>query len=61
LSEAIKKGQVPDQNERRTAEGLSGAVDQVILSLLAQPDREEVAAEAVKDMNQFILRATGHY
>jgi AcrR family transcriptional regulator len=61
LSEAIKKGQVPDQNERRTAEGVSGAVDQVILSLLAQSDREEVAAEAVKDMNQFILRATGHY
>ena len=61
LDEAIKKGQVPDQNERRTAEGLAGAVDQVILGLLAQPDREDIAAEAVRDMNQFVLRATGHY
>lgn len=61
LGEAIKKGQVPDQNERRTAEGIAGAVDQVILGLLAQPDREELAAEAVKDMSLFILRATGHY
>ena len=61
LDEAIKKGQVPDQNERRTAEGLAGAVDQVILGLLAQPDREETAAETVRDMNQFVLRATGHY
>jgi AcrR family transcriptional regulator len=61
LSEALKKGQVPDQNERRTAEGLSGAIDQVILGLLARPDREEHAAGAVRDMQQFVLRATGHY
>jgi len=61
LTEAMKKGQVPDQNERRTAEGLVGAVDQIILGLLAQPDREDIAAGAVRDMNQFVLRATGHY
>jgi AcrR family transcriptional regulator len=61
LTEAIRKGQVPDQNERRTAEGVAGAVDQVVLGLLAQPDREQIAAEGVKDLSQFVLRATGHY
>jgi AcrR family transcriptional regulator len=61
LSDAIAKGQAPAQNERRTAEGLTGAVDQIVLSLLAQMDREEGAAEAVQDMTRFVLRATGFY
>ena len=61
LSDAIDKGQAPIQNERRTAEGLTGAVDQIILSLLAQPDSEEGAAAAVQDMTRFVLRATGYY
>ena len=61
LTEALSKGQVVEQNVRRTAEGLAGAVDQLILSLLTQPDREEVAAEAVRDIVQFVLRASGHY
>ena len=61
LSDAIEKGQVPVQNERRTAVGLTGAVDQIILSLLAQSDSEEGAAAAVQDMTRFVLRATGFY
>lgn len=61
LSDACRKGQVPDQNERRTAEGITGAVDQVILNLLAQPDREDIASEAVQDLTRFIMRATGFY
>lgn len=61
LTDAIEKGQAPVQNERRTAEGLTGAVDQVILSLLSRPDREEEAAAAVQDMTRFVLRATGFF
>ncbi len=61
LTEAIRKAQIPDQNERRTAEGISGAVDQVILGLLAQPEREDMAADAAKDITEFVLRAVGHY
>ena len=61
LSDAIEKGQVPVQNERRTAVGLTGAVDQIILNLLAQPDREDGAAAAVQEMTRFVLRATGFY
>ncbi len=61
LSTAVEKGQAAAQNERRTAEGISGAVDQVVLSLLAQPDRDEEAATAVQDMTRFILRAVGYY
>lgn len=61
LGDALSKGQLVEQNVRRTAEGLTGAVDQLVLSLLAQPDREDVAGEAVRDMEQFVLRASGHY
>ncbi len=61
LGDALGKGQVIAQNERRTAEGLTGAVDQIILNLLAQPDRNEGVAAAVLDMTRFVLRATGYY
>ncbi len=61
LSTAVDKGQVAAQNDRRTSEGIAGAVDQVILSLLAQPDRDEEAATAVQDMTRFVLRAAGYF
>lgn len=61
LSEALSKGQVVEQNVRRTAEGLTGAVDQLVLGLLAEPDPEDIAGEAVRDMETFVLRASGHY
>lgn len=61
LSVAMDKHQVLDQNERRTAEAITGAVNQVILTLLAYPDRENMARDFVLDMSRFILRATGYY
>jgi hypothetical protein len=61
LREAVRKAQIPEQNERRTAEAISGAVDQIILGLLSEPDPEDMAAEAAKDATQFVLRAVGHY
>lgn len=61
LRAAIEKGQVIEQNERRTAEGITGAVDQIILSLLAQTDRDELAPAAVQDMSRLILRASGYH
>jgi len=60
LSAAIERNLVPPQNERRTSVALSGAIDQVILTLLAQPGRNEEAPTAVQEMTRFVLRATGY-
>ena len=61
LSEAMDRNFVPLQNERQTAVALTGAIDQVILGMLAEADRDEIADGVVQDMTRFVLRATGHY
>jgi AcrR family transcriptional regulator len=61
LSEAIDRNLVPMQDERQTAVALTGAIDQVILGMLAQADRDENADGVVQDMTRFVLRATAYY
>jgi len=60
LDDAMRDDQVADQNPRRSAEALAGAMDEVILSLLAHPNPEMEAAAAIGDMIQFSLRAIGY-
>ncbi len=59
LDQAIGKLEMPQQNSRRTAEALSGAFDEVILNLLAQPDPQSESDGALQDMINFAIRATG--
>jgi hypothetical protein len=61
LAAAVEKNFVAQQNDRRSAEAITGAVNQVILTLLAYPDRENMARGFIEDMSRFILRATGYY
>jgi len=61
LSEALNKNLVAPQNDRRTAEALTGALNQVILSLLAHPEIEKEAATVVEEMTRFVMRATSYY
>lgn len=49
------------QDERLTAVALTGAIDQVILGLLAQAERDENADGVVQDLTRFVLRATAYY
>lgn len=60
LDQAMDKGQVVAQNTRRTAEGLSGAFDEMVLNLLEQREPEVAASAAVNDMVQFALRAAAY-
>ena len=60
LTSALDKNMVAPQNERLTAEALTGAFDEVILSLLSQPDRDALAASVVRDLTQFALRAVAY-
>ena len=60
LDTALDKGQIMPQNTRRSAEGLAGAIDEVILNLLDQPDAESQASAAVNDLTQFVLRAVAY-
>lgn len=57
LTAALDKNLIVPQNDRRTAEGVAGALDEMVLNLLAQPDAAAEAAAAVRDMTLFILRA----
>jgi hypothetical protein len=59
LDQALEKGLIPGQNTRRSAEALAGAIDEVILNLLDQPDPQEELPGAIKDITQFALRAVG--
>ncbi|MDX1615051.1 MAG: TetR/AcrR family transcriptional regulator [Candidatus Promineifilaceae bacterium] len=59
LEEALAAGQIAPQDTRRSAQGVAGALDEMILSLLEQPDPEREAAAAVEDISQFVLRAAG--
>ncbi len=57
LDQALEKGLIPEQNTRRSAEALGGAIDEVILNVLDQPDPQEELPAAIKDITQFALRA----
>jgi AcrR family transcriptional regulator len=57
LDYALEKGSIPAQNTRRSAEALAGAIDEVILNVLDQPDPQEELPAAIKDITQFALRA----
>ncbi|GMQ79383.1 MAG: TetR/AcrR family transcriptional regulator [Anaerolineae bacterium] len=59
LDRALEKGLIPEQNTRRSAEALAGAIDEVILNLLDHPDPQEELQSAIKDITQFALWAVG--
>ncbi len=59
LIAALDARQIDQQNVRRTAEGLVGAFDEIILNALASANREQEAQQAARDMVQFGLRAAG--
>lgn len=60
LDAALDKSQIVPQNTRRTAEALAGAINEVILHLLDQPDPGQEGAAAVQDMTDFALRAVAY-
>jgi AcrR family transcriptional regulator len=60
LDQALDKGLVVPQNTRLTAEGLAGAMDEMILNLLAQPNPELYVQGMAEEMTQFSLRAAGY-
>ncbi len=60
LTAAIDKNLAAQQNDRRTAEALAGAFDEVILNLLSLPDPAAESGAAVRDMTQFALWATAY-
>ncbi|MEW5989079.1 MAG: TetR/AcrR family transcriptional regulator [Chloroflexota bacterium] len=60
LDVALDKSQVVPQNTRRTAEALAGAINEVILNLLNQPDPGQEAVAAVQDVTDFVLRAVAY-
>lgn len=60
LSAAMERGEVVQQNARRTAEALVGAFDENVQNLLAHPNPEHEAPRALQDMILFSLRATGY-
>lgn len=57
---ALDKHQVQPQNLRRTAEALVGAFDEIIFNLLSTAHSERERQQAVGDMVEFGLRATGY-
>ena len=60
LDQAMDKGQIIPQNSRLSAEALAGAIDEVILNLLDQPDSESRAPAVVTDLTQLALRAVAY-
>ena len=60
LEQALDKGLVAQQNLRRSAEALAGAIDEVILHLIEQPDANTQAPAAVRDLTRFALRAVAY-
>jgi len=60
LQTASNAAEIVPQNDRRTAEALVGAFDEVVLNLLTFVEPELEAAAAVRDMTEFALRATGY-
>ena len=60
LDEAMASGRIITQNSRRSAEAITGAIDEVILHLLDRPDPKEETAEVVKELTDFVLRAVSY-
>jgi AcrR family transcriptional regulator len=60
LTTALERKQIEQQNVRRTAEGLVGAFDEIIYNLLTSSRKENEGQQAVNDMVQLGLRATGY-
>ncbi|WP_374686930.1 TetR/AcrR family transcriptional regulator [Promineifilum sp.] len=60
LAAALERREIEPQNPRRTAEGLAGGFDEIVLNLLASPQPEREGPQAVRDMVQFGLRAVGY-
>lgn len=60
LTMALERKQIEQQNVRRTAEGLVGAFDEIIYNLLTSSRKENEGQQAVNDMVQLGLRATGY-
>ncbi len=60
LDQAMDKGQIIPQNTRTSAEALAGAIDEVILNLLDQPNSETSAPAVVNDLTQLALRAVAY-
>jgi AcrR family transcriptional regulator len=60
LAAALERKQIEPQNVRRTAEGLVGAFDEIIYNLLTSRGKESEGQQAVSDMVQLGLRATGY-
>ncbi|HNS38789.1 MAG: TetR/AcrR family transcriptional regulator [Anaerolineae bacterium] len=60
LATALEHQEIMPQNVRRTAEGLAGGFDEIMLNLLSLPGKEHEGQEAISDMIQFGLRASGY-
>lgn len=60
LDNALDSTLVVPQNTRRVAEALAGAFDEVILSLLTNPEPELEAGAALQDLIDFTLRAVAY-
>ena len=60
LDSALDSALIVPQLTRRTAEALAGAFDEVILSLLNNPDPESEADATLQDLVDFTLRATAY-
>jgi AcrR family transcriptional regulator len=59
LDNALRDSVIFAQNTKRSAEAITGAVDEVILQLLELPDPEEAVETAVHELAQFVIRAVG--
>lgn len=60
LDQALDKGQIAPQNTRRSAEALVGAINEVIMGLLEQPDPELKGGAVVDELTHFVLRAVAY-
>jgi AcrR family transcriptional regulator len=60
LDRALDQNMIAPQNTRRTAEAVAGAVDEVILNLLNEPDPEREGEAVVSDLSAFMLRAVAY-
>lgn len=60
LDRALDRNLITPQNTRHSAEATAGAVDEVILNLLNQPDPERHGESVVTDLTAYILRAVAY-
>ena len=60
LDAALDRNLIAEQNTRRTAEAIAGALDEIVLNLLSQPDPEREAEGVVTDTTSFVLRAVAY-